>query len=316
MMMKKLWTAALLTIGSFSLQAQDQNYVDLNYKFQNAQQFELNMESRSETYITVNDIVQRTTRDFNGKMNVEVTSISAGVTVLTWKYQQIRFNYNSRNVNALVDASIANDKEPLTAALAKLLNQPFTVEIQNTGIINKVEGLDQLTQQAATTFASLKEDERAAYTKLLTDQFGTQSFRSWLEQLLVIYPAHGIKTGTQWEESVPLRTGLVGRTDLYWNLQTWDNQTAKIGGTAKIKTDKLEVLTLDDDIKATAEINGDMQSNYLINRESGLPSICIQTTEMKGEYIYKVNKKKRIKNEIKVPVKVITNASYKFKQIK
>lgn len=314
--MKKLWTAALLTIGSFSLQAQDQNYVDLNYKFQNAQQFELNMESRSETYITVNDIVQRTTRDFNGKMNVEVTSISAGVTVLTWKYQQIRFNYNSRNVNALVDASIANDKEPLTAALAKLLNQPFTVEIQNTGIINKVEGLDQLTQQAATTFASLKEDERAAYTKLLTDQFGTQSFRSWLEQLLVIYPAHGIKTGTQWEESVPLRTGLVGRTDLYWNLQTWDNQTAKIGGTAKIKTDKLEVLTLDDDIKATAEINGDMQSNYLINRESGLPSICIQTTEMKGEYIYKVNKKKRIKNEIKVPVKVITNASYKFKQIK
>ncbi|UYQ92545.1 DUF6263 family protein [Chitinophaga horti] len=317
MMTKQFWTAALLTLGSYtSLQAQEQNYVELHYNFAANQQFELNMESRSETYMTVNDVMQRTTRDFNGKMNVTVSSANRDVTVLTWKYQDIRFNYNSKNVNALVDARIANDKEPLTAALAKIVDKPFTVEIQPTGIINKVDDLDALIREASTAFASLKEDDKKAYEKLLADQFGTQAFRSWLEQLLVIYPAHGIKTGTQWEESVPLRTGLVGRTDLYWNLQTWDSQTAKIAGTAKIKTDKLEVLTLDDDIKATAEINGDMQSNYLINRESGLPSICIQTTEMKGDYTYQINKKKRIKNEIKVPVKVITNASYKFKQIK
>lgn len=314
--MKQLWTAALLTLGSFAAQAQEQNYVSLTYNFQKGNQFELNMESRSETYMTVNDIQQRTTRDFNGKINIEATTVNPGVSILTWKYQEIRFNYNSKNVNALVDARVANAKEPLAAALAKIVDQPFTVEIQNTGIINKVEGLDALITEASKAFSTLKDDEKKAYEKLLADQFGSQAFRSWLEQLLVIYPAHGIKTGTQWEESVPLRTGLVGRTDLYWNLQTWDSQTAKIGGTAKIKTDKLEILTLDDDIKATAEIGGDMQSNYLINRESGFPSISTQYTEMKGNYTYQINKKKKIKNEIKVPVRVVTNASYKIKQIK
>lgn len=316
-MIKKLFAAAILSLSSLSLSAQDQNYVALNYNFKKAQQFELSMESRSETYMTVNDIQQRTTRDFNGKINVEVTDINAGVTILTWKYKEIRFIYNSKNVNALVDARTANPKEPLQAALAKLLDQGFTVEIQATGVINKVEGLDTLVAQASVAaFSSLKSDEKEAYKKLLAEQFGSNAFRSWLEQLLVIYPAHGIKTGTQWEESVPLRTGLVGRTDLYWTLQTWDSQTAKVSGTAKIKTDRIEVVTVDDDIKATAEIDGEMQSNYLINRESGLPGICIQSTEMKGNYTYQVNRKKKIKQEIKVPVKVLTNASYKFKQIK
>src|SRR6202008_3460950 len=101
-----------------------------------------------------------------------------------------------------------------------------------------------------------------------------------------------------------------------WNLQTWDSQTAKIGSNGKVKTDKLELLTLEEGIQATAEIEGTMQSNYLIMRSSGLPSICVQNLEMNGNYTYKANKAKRLKNDLKVPVKVITNASYKIKQMK
>jgi len=306
-----------LIIGvSLSLTAAAQEYVELGYNFKAGEQFELKQESRSETYTTVDEVVQRVTRDFNNTIAIDVTEVNPGRTLLTFRYKELKFNFNSKNQNIYVDANTPNDKEPFQAALKNILDHPFTVDLQGTGTINKINGLDNLLDSAATAFTSLKKDEQEAYKKLMKDQFGTEAFRAWLEQLLVIYPAHGVKTGTQWEESVPLRTGLVGRMDLYWNLQTWDSQTAKIGATGKVKTDKLQLLTLEEGIQATAEIEGTMQSNYLILRSSGLPGICIQNLEMNGNYTYKANKEKRLKRDLKVPVKVITNASYKIKQMK
>jgi Family of unknown function (DUF6263) len=306
-----------LIIGvSLSLTAAAQEYVELGYNFKAGEQFELKQESRSETYTTVEEVVQRVTRDFNNTIAIDVTEVNPGRALLTFRYKELKFNFNSKNQNIYVDANTPNDKEPFQAALKNILDHPFTVDLQSTGTINKINGLDNLLDSAATAFTSLKKDEQEAYKKLMKDQFGTEAFRAWLEQLLVIYPAHGVKTGTQWEESVPLRTGLVGRMDLYWNLQTWDSQTAKIGATGKVKTDKLQLLTLEEGIQATAEIEGTMQSNYLILRSSGLPGICIQNLEMNGNYTYKANKEKRLKRDLKVPVKVITNASYKIKQIK
>lgn len=306
-----------LVIGvSLSLSAAAQEYVELGYNFKAGEQFELKQESRSETYTTVEEVVQRVTRDFNNTISIDVTEVNPGRTQLTFRYKELKFNFNSKNQNIFVDATVPNDKEPFQAALKNILDHPFTVELQSTGAINKIDGLDNLLDSASAAFTNLKKDEQEAYKKLMKDQFGTNAFRSWLEQLLVIYPAHGIKTGTQWEESVPLRTGLVGRMDLYWNLQTWDNQTAKIGATGKVTTNKVEQFTIEDGIQATAEIEGTMQSNYLIMRSSGFPSICVQNMEMTGNYTYKANKAKRLKRDLKVPVKVITNASYKIKQMK
>ncbi|MBC9931398.1 DUF6263 family protein [Chitinophaga qingshengii] len=313
--MKKLLgaIASLLTL-TFATQAQD--YMSINYNFNKGEQFELEQKSHTETYTTVNDIQQRVTRDYNNIISIDVTDVIPGKTTLTFRYKELRFNFNAKNQNIFVDAKVNKPEEPFQAGLKKVLDQPFTVELQSSGAISKIEGLDNLVDNAATAFSSLKKDEQEAYKKLIKDQFGTEAFRTWLEQLLIMYPAHGIKTGTQWEESVPLRGGLIGRVDLYWNLQTWDTQTAKIGGTAKINTDKVQTLTLDDDIKATAEISGTTTSNYMVMRSSGLPAICVQNTEMTGNYTYKVNRAKRIKHDLKVPVKVITNASYKIKQMK
>ncbi|MEC5148079.1 DUF6263 family protein [Chitinophaga sp. 212800010-3] len=305
---------AIAVTMAFSANAQE--YVDLNYQFAKGQLFEMEQKSRSETYMTVNEVMQRTTRDYNNTIAIEVTAVEPGKTTLAFRYKELKFNFNAKNTNIFVDAKINNDKEPFQAGLKKMLDQPITVEIQSSGVINKIDGLEAILSNASTAFSNLKSDEQEAYKKLMKDQFGTDAFRSWLEQLLIMYPAHGIKTGTQWEENVPLRGGLVGRIDLYWNLQTWDAQTAKIGGTSKISTDKIQVLTLDDDIKATAEISGTTSSNYLVDRSSGLPSICVQNTDMSGDYTYKVNKAKRIKHDMKVPVKVVTNASYKIKRMK
>ncbi len=313
--MKKL-LGAIATLLTFSFSTQAQEYMSINYNFNKGEQFELEQKSRTETYTTINEAQQRVTRDYNNIITIDVTDVIPGKATLTFRYKELRFNFNAKNQNIFVDAKVSKPDEPFQAGLQKLLNQPFTVELQSTGVITKIDGLDNLLDNAAAAFSSLKKDEQEAYKKLMKDQFGTDAFRAWLEQLLIMYPAHGIKTGTQWEESVPLRGGLVGRIDLYWNLQTWDSQTAKIGGTSKINTDKVQMLTLDDDIKATAEISGTTSSNYLVMRSSGMPSICVQNTEMNGNYTYKVNKAKGIKRDLKVPVKVVTNASYKIKQMK
>ncbi|SKA11876.1 hypothetical protein SAMN04488128_102911 [Chitinophaga eiseniae] len=313
--MKKL-LGAIATFLTLSFTSQAQDYMSINYSFNKGEQFELEQKSRTETYTTINEAQQRVTRDYNNIITIDITDVIPGKATLTFRYKELRFNFNAKNQNIFVDAKVSKPDEPFQAGLQKLLNQPFTVELQSTGVITKIDGLDNLLDNATAAFSTLKKDEQEAYKKLMKDQFGSDAFRAWLEQLLIMYPAHGIKTGTQWEESVPLRGGLIGRIDLYWNLQTWDTQTAKIGGTSKINTDKVQTLTLEDDIKATAEISGTTSSNYLVMRSSGMPSICVQNTEMNGNYTYKVNKAKGIKRDLKVPVKVVTNASYKIKQMK
>ena len=307
---------ATMCLPAMAQQDDQRDYVDLNYNFLKGQQFELKQESRSETYTTVDDIMQRVTRDFNNTIAIEVIETSDGRAVLTFRYKELKFNFNARNQNILVDAAIPNEKEPFQAALKSIIDQPFTVDISSSGYINKVNGLDDMLDKAAATFSNLKQDEQTAYKKLMKDQFGTNAFRTWLEQLLVIYPVRSIKTGTRWEENVPIRTGLVGDISLYWNLQTWDSQTAKINGTGKITTNKVETFTTDDGIEATAEVSGDIMTNYLIDRSSGFPSIAAQNTEMNGNYTYKANKAKHIKNDVKVPVRIVTNASYKIKRMK
>lgn len=313
-MMKKLTGIVALCCLVLTLSAQD--YVELAYTLKQGSEFDLTQESRSETYITVQEVIQRTTRDYNNKMKVIVSESNSGKYLLTWSYTDIKFNFNAKNQNIFVDAKVTNDAEPLQGALKLMLEQPFTVELLSTGLIVKVEQLDAVLEKASAAFSKLKSDEQEAYKKLLKDQFGTDAFRGWLEQLLVVYPVHGIKNGTQWEESVPIRTGLKGRVDLYWNLQHWDSQTAKVNGTGNIKTDKVETFTIEDGIQATAAIDGKLTSNYLISRESGFPSICVQNTEMTGEYVYLANRKKQLKKDLKVPVKIVTNASYKIKQMK
>lgn len=270
---------AVLALPVKAQSDEQRDYVDLGYSFQKGQQFELKQESRSETYTTVDDIMQRVTRDFNNTISIDIDDVVPGHAYLTFRYKELKFNFNARNQNILVDANVPNDKEPFQAALKSILDHPFTVDISSTGFINKITGLDELLDKASATFTKLKEDEQEAYKKLMKDQFGTNAFRSWLEQLLVIYPVRSIKTGTRWEENVPIRTGLVGSIDLYWNLQTWDAKTAKINGTGKVSTNKVETFTLEDGIQATAEISGDIMSNYLIDRSTGLPSICAQNTE-------------------------------------
>lgn len=312
--MKKITGLAAL-LCSFAISLSAQEYVELDYKFKTGNEFALQQESRSETYMTVNEVVQRTTRDYNTQMTIKVSEAGPGRVLLAWMYTDLKFNFNAKNVNIFVDAKTTSE-EPLQGALKLMLDQPFTVEIQTNGIINKVDGLDALMDKASAAFSSLKSDEQEAYKKLLKDQFGTDAFRSWLEQLLVIYPVHGIKNGTQWEETVPLRTGLKGRIDLYWNLLYWDSNSAKINGTGNVKTDKTETFTVEDGIQATASIQGTQTSNYVINRESGLPSLCVQHTEMTGEYVYLANRKKQLRKDLTVPVRITTNASYKIKQMK
>lgn len=93
--MKKLTVLLALCCWTVSLSAQD--YVELNYKFKTGDVFELQQQSRSETYITVSEVIQRTTRDYNTKMNMKVAETGAGVFVLEWSYADIKFNFNAKN---------------------------------------------------------------------------------------------------------------------------------------------------------------------------------------------------------------------------
>lgn len=302
--------SSLIAVHAFA-----QEYVNLGYNLKKGEQYRLEQTTKTETYITVDGVQQRTSQDFKGKLLLDVAAVLPGKIQFILRYTALQYNFNARNQNIFVDATGPSSKEPLQVALRQLIDHPFTMELQSNGLIDKVEGLDQLLEGAAATLTGLSGQAQKAYKNLLHNQFGNNAFRASMEQLLIIYPAHGIKSGTQWEETLPLRTGMQGRLDFSWHLDQWDGHTAKIGSTSKLKTDGQALFQLEDGMQATAAIEGEIQGNYLIDGQTGMPSLCIQSGEMKGQYFYQMVNEKKLKNPVTVPVRIVTNASFKVSQM-
>lgn len=181
------------------------------------------------------------------------------------------------------------------------------------GTVKSIGGLDAIFDKMIKAVPEVKSKEKPTLKKFLQSQFGAEELKSTLSFVLPYYPGHKVQTGDSWMSQLYTEGFYHGRIDNYWKLDYGDNYTIKLSNNGKFTTDATELIDLGSGEEGYIDLKGELQGKYVIDPETKWPSMCIIHTELNGHYTYKAAKKR--KRDIKVPVRVVMDASYNFKHL-
>jgi hypothetical protein len=256
-----------------------------------------------------------------GEVTVEVAAesvLALKIASLTPTGARIDAHYEKMTINTKLpmgqgdmnmDSDGADDNAQ-NKVVKSMMNKMFSFTITKLGIIEKVEGLDNLF----TDFEKLELDDATLNT--FKDQFqqsmNEKSMKSSLEQALISYSEKKVKVGDTWRStswgqtlSFPMQ---VAQT---WSLKGADGAKASIAADGTIAaTDKDKVVSLPNGIKSKLDASGKQALLGTVNPKTGWPTETKINSEVKG--VMTLLAGGMIPADMEVPIETITESVHKI----
>jgi len=308
-MQKTLGFVLLISYLPVALSAQS---VQLQYVFQQGNVFELRVQDRSETYLTIQDEHQRTSTQGNYTLKLKVvkTMPATSSAVIEARYEKIFLTASSQDVTNTINTE-GNDQDALNLVFRRITERPFYFTIQSNGTIQDMEGIDIHYAIGAIPPKTSKSD-RQAIINFVREQFDAAAFRNQFISLFPRYADHAVQVGDGWTDIVQLSGRLGGSLTTAWKFDYGDKFGLKISAQGNMISNQSAVIDLGGGIMGNVDVRGNTQSSYLISAENGWPTRSVQHTEINGEYVYRAAYNKKIKQDIHIPVKYVHDLQYEL----
>ncbi|MBX6380215.1 MAG: hypothetical protein IRZ01_05980 [Thermoflavifilum aggregans] len=310
-MQKTLGFVLLISYLPVALSAQS---VQLQYVFQQGNVFELRVQDRSETYLTIQDEHQRTSTQGNYTLKLKVvkTMPATSSAVIEARYEKIFLTASSQDVTNTINTE-GNDQDALNLVFRRITERPFYFTIQSNGTIQDMEGIDSLIHYAIGAIPpKTSKSDRQAIINFVREQFDAAAFRNQFISLFPRYADHAVQVGDGWTDIVQLSGRLGGSLTTAWKFDYGDKFGLKISAQGNMISNQSAVIDLGGDIMGNVDVRGNTQSSYLISAENGWPTRSVQHTEINGEYVYRAAYNKKIKQDIHIPVKYVHDLQYEL----
>lgn len=309
----------LLCFAALSSSAQlitSTDFNDLRYTFKKGDQFEVLQHSEQDSYLTIDGVQQRNTQQFDATLNLKILELQpGGAAAIEGHFSKLVLVSSGNNQRVSVDIS-SDGKDIYTEAFKAVTSRPFHFVLTEDGNVKDVTGIDSVLDSIVNTLSSLKKkEERDAMGQLLKSQFGSEELNAKLIMVLPHYPTHEVRIGDSWPSVIYTDGFYHGRIDNYWKLEYADKYTIKLSNQGRFTTDRSEVVDMGSGLKGTIDLTGNTHGDYLVDPETEWPSTCNQHTELNGSYTYKANKKLKMKDDLNVPVRVVSDISYHIKHL-
>lgn len=315
MIKKILLTISLLTIfaGAFAqMVEQNSPTYDLKYQFTKGDQYQIKLHTQQDSYLTVNGERDRTTNLRDAQLLFTIKEINHLNATIEAYYQNIILVSSSGDDHISVNTE-TNDDGMYNRLFKALIGQKFTIILQNDGTVKSVSDMGKIFDKMIAAVPEVKKDEKVTLKGFLNNQFGAESIKANLALVFPHYPVRTVQTNGSWSSLLYTDGFYHGRINNYWKLEFGDKYALRIKNTGKLVTDSSEQVDLGGGNKGFVDLKGDVEGQYMIDTKTYWPTSCIIHTELGGSYIY-LNPKRRKKN-IVVPVRVVMDASYKFKHL-
>lgn len=282
---------------------------DLKYQFTTGDQFQVKQHSQEDSYLDLDGVEQRTTNQLDDTLLLTVTSVNAAQATLEATYKQISLLSSSQDQNVSVNTN--SDATDVYNRLFKAMTgKKFTIIMQPNGMISSISGLNPIFD-AMIAKADVKAKDRETLKKFLESQFGPEALKGSLALILPYYSSAPVQVNGTWTNRLYTNGFYNAHTDNYWKLTYGDKYSINLTNKALFATDSSQVVDMGQGQKGYVALTGTVQGQYTIDPSSGWPSMCITHAELKGDYIY--ISPKNGKDKIRVPVRVVKDASYQFK---
>ncbi len=313
--MYKKTVITLLCIFFFSGLLSAQEYLDLHYTFKAGDQYQIHQKASQETYLTVQGVPQRTSNQKEALLLLTVKNVApGGIAEMEAEYKRIILHSNEKNNTISVNTEMQED-DIFNRLFKSLIGKKFTIEMATNGNIEAVSGMDTIFNQMIAALPGVKKKEKPVLKEFLIKQMGPEQIKSSLSLVLPYYPSFNVRTGDSWSSHLNTKGFYNGRIDNYWKLTFGTPHIVKLENTGKFGTDASEVVDLGSGQKGRMNLDGEIKGTYVINPETAWPTRSVIHSELNGDFIFYIMKKKKKKDELKVPVRVVRNGSYEIKHL-
>ncbi|GAA4301206.1 DUF6263 family protein [Compostibacter hankyongensis] len=303
----------LLGLGFFQAAAA-QDYQDLRYKLTQGDRFEVTEHSQEDSYLTLDGIQKRTTRQMDAVILFTVTALTPAAATIEGKITQLTLVSSGDNQRVSVNTK-SGEEDVYNKAFRPIIGKPFNLTMSPYGIIKTISGLESAFDGIINTLGLKKTEEKDAMRQLLQSLFGAEPLKARLTLILPHYPSHQVRSGDTWSDVVYTDGFYHGRINNYWKMEYGDAHTIRLSNKGKFSTDKSEEVDMGSGLRGLIDLGGETQGQFAVEPETGWPNLCTQHTELEGKYTYKANKKLKIKKDLEVPVRVVSDISYHIKHL-
>lgn len=290
---------------------QGQSSFNLQYQFQKGDQFQIKQHFQQDSYLNLNGVEQRTTNQQDAVLMLTVTDVNSLQATLEASYKEIRLISSSQNQNISVNTD-SDGKDVFNRMFKAMTGKTFTIVMQYNGLIKSVSGLSPIFDDMIAAVPEVKAKERETLKKFLESQYGPEQVKENLSLVLPYYPDMAVSSNGSWTNQLYTNGLYNGHLVNQWKMTFGDKFSINLINTAKFTTDSTREVDLGGGQKGYVDLKGEVQGQYMVNPASGWPTICITHTELKGDYVY-MNPSDDKRN-VRVPVRVVKDASYQFKQ--
>ena len=312
MIKKNLIPIIFLLFSPLFLRAQ--SYVDLHFNFKEGSEFQIHQKANKETYLTVGEVEQRTSNQKETKLMLTVKKVNPdGSATLSANYQRIILS-SSQDGNKIYVDTKSEESDVFNKLFKALIDQKFNVTISEYGKIESVSGMDPIFDKMIDALSGVKKNEKEELKAFLITSMGPEQVKLNLSFVIPQYALFKVHKGDAWTNHTKAKSLYGGTIDNYWELQYGNDFMAKLENKAKYYSEPSTIIDLGGGQEGRAQLEGDITSNYVINASSSWPTRSIVHSELKGDFIFMGDKKKRKKKgNLKVPVRIIQNISYEIK---
>lgn len=302
----------LVAFGSAFAQMDDPISFDLKYKFTKGDEYQITLHTQQDSYLTVNGVSSRTTNQRDAQLHLTITAINHLEATIEVAYQKLMLVSSSADDHISVNTE-SDDKNIYNRLFKPLIGKKFTLILQRNGTVKSVSDMSDIFGQMIAAVPEVKADEKKTLKQFLESQFGAEALKADLSRVFPYYPVRTVQAKGSWSNLLYTDGFYHARINNYWKLDFGDKMAINLSNKGRFVTDSTEQVNLGGGNKGFVDLKGELQGKYLVDPETYWPTSCITHTELKGNYIY-LNPNKKKKNVI-VPVRVVMDASYKFKHL-
>jgi hypothetical protein len=242
----------------------------------------------------------------DGAFNLKVLELTRDGARLEVQYSSLKVDSKSPMGNVNVDSN-GKSENMENKVVRSMIGKPFYVYMTRHGVIEKVEGSENLL--SGINSLGLNDATMQNARQLLQQTVGESSLKTSLETGLLNYPDKKVAMGDTWRNKTELTFNFPILLDNEWSLKTMEGSVATIEANGELTTtDKEKITTLPNGIKSKVDLAGKQSAAGKLNVKTGWPTELTVTSRMSGKLVLLAGG--MIPSDMDVPMDISTESVY------
>ncbi|SKC74812.1 DUF6263 family protein [Ohtaekwangia koreensis] len=246
----------------------------------------------------------------DGGMQLKVVELTGKGAKVQTTYSKIKMIMNMPPPmgDVTMDSEGADDNMQ-NKMMKSMTQKPFFIYMNKEGIIEKVEGTENL--YSGISELGLEAAAAAQAKQSLQQAMSEQSIKASIEMSLMQYSPAKVKTGDTWKNTVSTALNFPMQINNTWTFEKLEGTVASITSDGTVVTTDKEKTTTINGMQAKVDLNGRQMTKGTVDIKSGWPIKMEVISEIKGKMTLLAGG--MLPQDTDVPMEILSESTFTIK---